>query len=340
MGRGGTQLCQIPLPQIHILQYTGLLASVQSNPALGGYQSLLGPWPTFCSCLQRFPSCVPQPSFVKLFHWVLHRLPSRLSCVPWFPTGFYPQSSCVYSTSLLHSHTFFGYRIIPFYPEFLPFSPAFLYFHLFSTNTLDVTLLSSRVSPAFLFYNKYPKLHRVFFCISLTVFFRFPMVYPMFFDTWALLFRLPNYSFFPQIHLFDHFSCMSTFVSHGFYTASFGSFSCVLRCFPPFSHDFDLASSGYHEISCVHCIFKDFLLHHPGLFGHQNGRPRGNRYPTANCLVVRNPTKCSKWNPLSNLISSTTPPHPLFSFRSQRATSQLAGFRNVLCFLFIWNTLY
>ena len=65
--------------------------------------------------------------------------------------------------------------------------------------------------------------------------------------------------------------------------------------------------------------------------------------PSANRLVVHNPAKCSVfWRstqghgeisfPFGN---HPPPPHPLFSLRSQTATSQLAGFRNLFLTIFI-----
>ena len=57
--------------------------------------------------------------------------------------------------------------------------------------------------------------------------------------------------------------------------------------------------------------------------------------PSANCLVVHNPAKCSVFSrstqghgEISFPFGNHPPPHPLFSLRSQTATSQLAGFRN------------
>ena len=45
------------------------------------------------------------------------------------------------------------------------------------------------------------------------------------------------------------------------------------------------------------------------------------RWPTRNTTAK---------NEISKPLSATTPPHTLFSLRSQTATSQLAGFRNIL----------
>ena len=57
--------------------------------------------------------------------------------------------------------------------------------------------------------------------------------------------------------------------------------------------------------------------------------------PSANYLVVHNPAKCSVFwrstqghGEISFPFGNHPPPHPLFSLRSQTATSQLAGFRN------------
>ena len=56
--------------------------------------------------------------------------------------------------------------------------------------------------------------------------------------------------------------------------------------------------------------------------------------PSANYLVVHNPAKCSVfWRSTQghgeiSFPFGNPPPHPLFSLRSQTATSQLAGFRN------------
>ena len=59
--------------------------------------------------------------------------------------------------------------------------------------------------------------------------------------------------------------------------------------------------------------------------------------PSANYLVVHNPEKCSVfWRSTQGHgeilfpFGNHPPPHPLFSLRSQTATSQLAGFRNVV----------
>ena len=56
--------------------------------------------------------------------------------------------------------------------------------------------------------------------------------------------------------------------------------------------------------------------------------------PSANYLVVHNPAKCSVFwrstqghGEISFPFGNHPPPHPLFSLRSQTATSQLAGFR-------------
>ena len=56
--------------------------------------------------------------------------------------------------------------------------------------------------------------------------------------------------------------------------------------------------------------------------------------PSANYLVVHNPAKCSVfWRSTQGHgeilfpFGNHPPPHPLFSLRSQTATSQLAGFR-------------
>ena len=56
--------------------------------------------------------------------------------------------------------------------------------------------------------------------------------------------------------------------------------------------------------------------------------------PSANYLVVHNPAKCSVFwrstqghGEISFPFGNHAPPHPLFSLRSQTATSQLAGFR-------------
>ena len=58
--------------------------------------------------------------------------------------------------------------------------------------------------------------------------------------------------------------------------------------------------------------------------------------PSANYLVVHNPAKCSVFwrstqghGEISFPFGNHPPPHPLFSLRSQTATSQLAGFRNI-----------
>ena len=56
--------------------------------------------------------------------------------------------------------------------------------------------------------------------------------------------------------------------------------------------------------------------------------------PSANYLVVHNPAKCSVFSRSTqghgeiSFPFGNHPPHPLFSLRSQTATSQLAGFRN------------
>ena len=62
--------------------------------------------------------------------------------------------------------------------------------------------------------------------------------------------------------------------------------------------------------------------------------------PTANYLVVHNPAKCSVfWRSTQghgeiSFPFGNHPPHtPLFSLRSQTATSQLAGFRNIYIYI-------
>ena len=105
--------------------------------------------------------------------------------------------------------------------------------------------------------------------------------------------------------------------------------------FRPFSRGFCTVSSDrYHVLLQFHCIFQYILMVSPATKKADLGGI--DTPPSANCLVVHNPAKCSVfWRstqghgeisfPFGN---PPPPPHPLFSLRSQTATSQLAGFRN------------
>ena len=131
----------------YILQYWPARWCAQSNPALKGYQSLLGQWgPHFFARFYDVSFLFSTVFLYKTFlHWVLHWFPSMFTRFPRFsPTGF---------TLFFHMFTQHFYHIVMhfsataaailFNPEFPTFSPMLVYFH--------VAAFSPRGSPAFLF---------------------------------------------------------------------------------------------------------------------------------------------------------------------------------------------
>ena len=109
--------------------------------------------------------------------------------------------------------------------------------------------------------------------------------------------------------------------------------SHLLR-FRPFSRGFcAISSDRYHVLLQFHCIFQYILMVSPATKKADLGGI--DTPPSANCLVVHSPAKCSIFSPSTQgygeilfPFGNHSPPHPLFSLRSQTATSQLAGFRN------------
>ena len=95
-----------------------------------------------------------------------------------------------------------------------------------------------------------------------------------------------------------------------------------------------VSSDRYHVLLQFHCIFQCILMVFPATKKADLGGI--DTPPSANCLVVLNPAKCSVfWRSNTGArrdfvpFRQPPPPHPLFSLRSQTATSQLAGFRNL-----------
>ena len=104
--------------------------------------------------------------------------------------------------------------------------------------------------------------------------------------------------------------------------------------FRPFSRGFcTISSDRYHVLLQFHCIFQYILMVSPATKKADLGGI--DTPPSANCLVVHNPAKCSVFSrstqghcEISFPFGNHPPPHPLFSLRSQTATSQLY-FRNI-----------
>ena len=107
--------------------------------------------------------------------------------------------------------------------------------------------------------------------------------------------------------------------------------------FRPFSREFcTISSDRYHVLLQFHCIFQYILMVFPATKKADLGGI--DTPPSANCLVVLNPAKCSVFwrstqghGEISFPFGNRPPPHPLFSLCSQTATSQLAGFRKNNC---------
>ena len=112
------------------------------------------------------------------------------------------------------------------------------------------------------------------------------------------------------------------------------------RRFRPFSRGFcTISSDRYHVFLQFHCIFQYILMVSPATKKADLGGI--DTPPSANYLVVHNPAKCSVFwrstqghGEISFPFGNHPPPHPLFSLRSQTATSQLAGFRNIYSYKF------
>ena len=106
-------------------------------------------------------------------------------------------------------------------------------------------------------------------------------------------------------------------------------FSCI---FPYCSSHFLSIASYFLHFHSIFYDFYDIILQYSAAKMTDLGGI--DTPPSANCLVVHNPAKRSKCSPYSQTESEIwfhfvnhSPPHPLFSLRSQTATSQLAGFR-------------
>ena len=176
-----------------------------------------------------------------------------------------------------------------------------------------------------------------------------PPFYAVFlhFPTFLLSLPLPTMAFPTFSCIFpwfcSHFLCLPLrflhfhsiflgFSLHHFslYFLRFTLFSCMFPCFC--SHFLCLPSHFLH----FHSIFYNFyciILPYSATIKADLGGI--DTPPSANCLVVHNPAKCSIQPPFSqpesqiwSLFVNHSPPHPLFSLRSQTATSQLVGFRD------------
>ena len=146
-------------------------------------------------------------------------------------------------------------------------------------------------------------------------------------------------------HIFLHFHCLfptcllhrhSLFLAFAPVSSIFqGIFHGLFLAFAPFSRGFcTISSDRYHVFLQFHCIFQYILMVSPATKKADLGGI--DTPPSANCLVVHNPAKCSVFSrstqghgEISFPFGNHPPPHPLFSLRSQTATSQLAGFRNI-----------
>ena len=265
-----------------------------------------------------------------------------------FPLPTITHISCIFTLFSRYSITFLAFSrhvlaIFLIFPSFflrlMLFSCIFPYFPLISSHFLSIP--SNFLHFQNIFYDFYG------------IILQWPRYFPAFFLAFSHSFPLISSAY-------HHISCIFTIFSR--YSITFPTFSrhflaiflhfpkffppftaaifCIFMHFPIFVH---LFSSHFLSIPSYflhfHNIFYDFydiiLPYSAAKIADLGGI---DTPPSANCLVVHNPAKRSRAreppfsqpeNEIWSHFVNHSPPHPLFSLRSQTATSQLAGFRNI-----------
>ena len=319
---------------------------------------LFAPFPLVCCIFNVFfQEFYPSPSFSDRFCTIFLLVVIAFSCTF---TVFFQHVYCIVISlflavtpvssmfqQILHGlflafssdryHVFLKFHCIFQYILFVGFQICFVQ-HFFTTCFLSISPLPSigfcTISSGFLHFHTYlfnininPRVLPVSFIFPI-LFAPFPLVVITFSCTFTVFFQhvycivmvcglafAPAFLHFPRDFPWFVPSIRSVFVR-------------FLRGFCTISSD------RYHVFLQFHCIFRYILMVSPATKKADLGGI--DTPPSANCLVVHNPAKCSVFSrstqghgEISFPFGNHPPPHPLFSLRSQTATSQLAGFRNI-----------
>ena len=246
--------------------------------------------------------------------------------------------SCIFTVFSRYSITFpaFSQHFLAIFLHFPPFAAIFLHVSIFCP-----------------FFLSFP-LHTIIFPAFSQYFRRFLWRHPAIFShqnnsprCFLTFFRALSHVFPLVSSANHHISCIFTIFSR--YPITFPAFSRHFlaiflhfpKLFPPFAAIFlhvPIFCPFFPYFLHFHNIFYGFydiiLQYSAAKIADLGGI---DTPPSANCLAVHNPAKLSRWAPYSQPESEIlshfvnhSPPYPLFSLRSQTATSQLAGFRKNL----------